>query len=77
MASKKRTGGRTFLMSHKGTKLTVREGMNGECELVIGAHHAPAQAKTFNGAVREGVTWLLVNGGTMDATKYERTGRES
>ena len=77
MTTKNKIGGRTFTMSHKGMKLVVREGMNGECEFRIGQHHVPAQAKSFRAAVREATTWLLENAGTIDATKYERTGNES
>ena len=69
----RQTGGRTFTMIYGGSRLTVAEGMDGTCELRIGKHRVPAQAKTFKAAVNEGKAWLLENAGKMDAQDYERS----
>ena len=72
MASRQH-GGRTFTMIYGGSRLTVAEGMDGTCELRIGAHRTKAQAKTFKAAINEGKAWLLENAGTLDASDYERS----
>ena len=67
---KKKGGGRSMILSHRGQQITVVEGLDGTCELRFRDYRQGSE-KTFPGACREAMTWLLTNAGEMQGN-YER-----
>ncbi len=62
---------RTMSLSHKGTKIQVREGHKGRIEFLTDGVRTTPDAKTFEAATNEARKWLLANAGQMKGN-YDR-----
>jgi len=67
--------GRTFTMSYKAQRITIREGHDGRLEFNFGSHVATPETKTFEGATNEARKWRLEKDGKMRGN-YKRDERK-
>ncbi len=58
MTSRKKIGGRTIQITHRGSSIMVKENHNGTCVLEFEDRQQPTDNK-FPAAAREALTWLL------------------
>ena len=66
--------GRTMTLIHKGDRIVVVEGQNGELEFRQGRHRATPTSKTFEAATNEARKHLLATaGGTKGNYRRDTT----